>query len=143
MVNLASMMQQGTSETPLQQIEEILETYSTSTDVIFSCSSGGRGMHIQAWDIKNGAVLRNYISDSTGEGSCICMAGEDYILCALKNKPFIFVWRIDKVNFMQNQQCLVVLKCDPLVKKMFYNHLGTSVHTHFLYRSCNSHGMSS
>ena len=103
-------MMQRTAETPLQQIEKLLETYSPSTDVIISCSSGGRGMHLQAWDIKNGAVLRNYISDSTGEGSCICMAGEDYILCALKNKPFIFVWRIDKVIFMYNQQYLVVLK---------------------------------
>ena len=89
-------------KSPIEQIEELLKTSPRSTDIVFSCTSGGRGLHIQAWDLSNRAVLRTYRSDTDGEGSCLCMAGQDYLLCGLKNKPLIYVWKIEKVS---NYKC--------------------------------------
>lgn len=68
------------------------------SDVAFSCSSGGRGVHVNAWNVSNGAILRTYRSDCDGKGDHLCMAGLNYLLCSLKNKPFILVWDIDKVG---------------------------------------------
>ena len=85
-------------KSPIEQVEELLKTSPRSTDIVFSCTSGGRGLHIQAWDLSNRAVLRTYRSDTDGEGSCLCMAGQDYLLCGLKNKPLIYVWKIEKVS---------------------------------------------
>ena len=78
----------------LSELEAVLGSYTPSKEVAFTCSSGGKGVYLQAWNVANGAVLRRYTGDSSsGEATCVCMAGEDYILCALKHKPLIFVWR--------------------------------------------------
>ena len=65
---------------------------------IFSCSSSGRGLYIQAWDLTNSSVLRTYKSETDGEASCMCRAGR-YLLCAVSSKPFIFIWLISKVIY--------------------------------------------
>lgn len=97
---MASRMEE---KSPLEQVRELLETNALpqTTELAFSCTSGGRGVHVLAWDLRNGAVRKTYKSDCDGEGTHLCMAGVDYLLCALKSKPFILVWRIDKV--LQNR----------------------------------------
>ena len=89
-------------QSPLDRVRKLLETNALpqTTEVAFSCSSGGRGLHVEAWDVRNGAVRKTYKSDCDGEGSHLCMAGADYLLCALKSKPFILVWRLDKVKLI-------------------------------------------
>lgn len=84
----------------LERVREALEgkELAQTTEVAFSCTSGGRGVHVVAWDLRNGAIRKTYKSDSEGEGGHLCMAGIDYLLCSLKSRPFILVWRIDKVH---------------------------------------------
>lgn len=86
----------------LDRVSELLETgeLPQTTEVAFSCVSGGRGVHVVAWDLRNGAIRRTYKSDCVGGGGILCMAGTDYLLCGLKRRPFIFVWRVDKVGLM-------------------------------------------
>lgn len=82
----------------MDQLETILKNTSHSSDITFTCTSGGgRGLLVQAWDIQNGGTLKTYRCEGENEASCICMAGTDYLLCALKVKPLVLVWKMDKV----------------------------------------------
>ena len=71
------------------------------SDIIFTCTTrASRGLDIQAWNIQNGALLRTYHSSDTETGTvaCIYIVSDQYILCGLKDKPLIVVWKIDKVS---------------------------------------------
>lgn len=76
-----------------------LANFSSSTPIVaFSCAVRAGRLLVKAWDISNGAVRRTYRSDMEGNGAHLCAVGNDYLMCALQNKPFIIVWKLDKVD---------------------------------------------
>ena len=126
----------------MERVRELLEskTDPPKTEVAFSCTSAGRGVHVVAWDLCNGAIRKTYKSDSEGEGGHLCMAGIHYLLCALKSRPFILVWKIDKVQERtavecddQFCRCLEYLLCLCL--------LGVTASADLVLRASDSHGL--
>lgn len=80
------------------ELQKVLQSYTPSRSLLFVCSSNAKGVYLQALDVDNGSILRTYNADSSGgEATCFCLAGEDYLLCALKHKPLIFVWKTNRV----------------------------------------------
>ena len=81
---------------------------SGGEEVVFSCShgAGGRSMKISAWAPSKGAVQRTYSCEAQGGGAALALLGKTYLLCALKNLPFIYVWHLRKVS---SALCLAAL----------------------------------
>lgn len=80
------------------QLQKLIQSYPPIRDVLFICSSNAKGVYLQALDIANGSIIRTYNADSSGvEATCFCVAGQDYLICALKHKPLIFVWKTNWV----------------------------------------------
>ena len=75
-----------------------METETDIDDIVFSFTQGGRNLRISAWEVSTGAVQKTYTCDADGGGSSCCLLGKDYLLCALRSLPFIYVWNVRKVK---------------------------------------------
>ena len=71
-----------------------------SGDVVFSLSCGGSGgPRVVAWDLESGSTRRTFSCEAQGGGSCIALVSRTYLLCALSEIPFIYVWHLKKVPY--------------------------------------------
>lgn len=78
-------------------LAQLVDVASSTPSIAFSCALRAGRLLVKAWDVSNGAVRKTYRSDIEGSGAHLCAVGSDYLMCALLNKPFIIVWKIDKV----------------------------------------------
>ena len=88
-------------------------------ELVFTCINSGR---IAAWDVSSGAVRRNYSGDIDG-GGCVCLLGKDFLLCALRSVPFIYVWNVRKVSTFAITVGLGRGKCKLKVDALVVSHV--------------------
>ena len=86
------------SENSVDMFAQLAKFSSSMPSVAFSCAVGAGRLLVKAWDISNGAVRKTYRSDMEGCGAHLCTVGNDYLMCAMQSKPFIIVWKLDKVD---------------------------------------------
>ena len=77
-------------------------------ELVFSCSNGvgSAGVKIAAWQPGKGAVKRTYSCEAQGGGAALALLGKTYLLCALKNLPFIYAWHLRKVGLWSLHTCV-------------------------------------
>ena len=86
-----------------------MTTEAEGSDFVFSFTEGGQNLRLSAWDVATGAVQKTYNCDAADGGSSCCLLGRNYLLCALRSLPFIYVWNVRKVSvvmfFCVRYQC--------------------------------------
>ena len=74
-------------------------------DYCFTCSQDQNNISISLWDVETGTSRKHYSCETASLSKCgmrtaviIALLGSNYLLCAPRTLPFIFVWNLMKAR---------------------------------------------